>query len=307
VVAAIALVALLNPQVTITHGPPPGGGPLLPNPTYPEETYLSGQLEATGGLKTHSTVVLGHYIHRTAKPISDLSGYLDMNPRDSMAKQPVKVGYSAYKVTNSTYEGKPCILFESDSVRNRIREYRDSINRKVVNTTPLRRYRKVWLTPDAIPMRETAGFSNYQGVWEIDAKFLKEEIEITTTGPKGKKTATIFPAGGMELFANEFKPMLDGDKVLMSEKKFSRLDATTGGVVQIVAKVGVKFEGSMFLKKFSGNRVDYAIGNRYEVVFVTKDMDLLQVNLPNGESLLADVDPTEGKPGVQRVKGGGGG
>jgi hypothetical protein len=306
VVAAIALVTLLGHQTTITHGAAPGGGPMIPNSKFPEEAYLGGHLETVYGLKTHATVVLGQYIHRTAKPITDLTGYVDMNPRDSMAKTPVKVGYTAYKVTNSTYEGKPCILFESDATRNRIREYRNSASFRVVDTTPLQRYRKVWLTPEGVPIRETGGFRNHQGTWEIDAKFLKEEIEVTVAGPKGKKTATIFPAGGVELFANEFKPMADGEKVLIPEKKFSRLDPFTGGVVTVIAKIGVKFEGTMFLKKFTGHRVDFSFGNKFEVAFVSKDNDLLQVNVPNGESLMADNDPTEQRPGVQRVKGGGG-
>lgn len=279
---------------------------MIQNPSYPEEAYLGGQLESASGLKPHATVVLGQYIHRTSKPISDLSGYLDLNPRDSMAKQPIKVGYTAYKVTNSTYEGKACILFESDGTRNRVREFKNTAGMRVVNATPIQRYRRVWLTPEGIPIRETGGYRSSQGTWEMDAKFLKEEVEITTITPKGKKTATIFPAGGVEMFANEFKPMVDGEKVILPEKKFSRLDATTGGVIQVTAKLGVKFEGSMFLKKFSGHRIDYAVGNRYEVAFVTKDADLIQVNIPNGESLMADIDPTEGKSGVQRIKDGGG-
>ncbi len=305
----VALAAVVLGQTSITYGKPPGGGPLLAKPQYPEEAYLGGHLEVAYGLKPHATVVLGQYIHRTSKPISDLSGYLDLNPRDVLAKQPVKVGYTAYKVSNSVYEGKPCILFESDATRNRIREYVNTASFRVVNTTPLQRYRKVWLTPEGVPLRETSGFRNYQGTWELDAKFVKDEVELTTAGPKGKKTTTIFPAGGIELFANEFKPMFDGDKTLMQEKKFSRLDPVSGGMVTVVAKVGVRFEGSMFLKKFSGNRIDLAVGNGFEVAFVTKDMDLLQVNLPNGESLMADIDPTEAKEGVSKVKtsGGGGG
>lgn len=305
-ITVVAILALAAPQVNIKYGPAPGGGPPLANPKYPEEAYLGGQLEAVAGLKTHATVILGQYIHRTAKPMTDLSGYLDMNPRDSMAKTPIKVGYTAYKVTNSTYEGKTCLLFESDATRNRIREFKNSIGFNVVNTTPLQRYRKVWLTPEGVPLRETAGFRNHQGTWEVDAKFLKEEVEVTVGTPKGRKTTTLFPAGGIELFANEFKPMVDGEKVLMSEKKYSRLDPITGGVVSITAKIGTKWEGSMFLKKFSGHRVDFTMDNRFEVAWVTKDMDLLQVNIPNGESLMADIDPTEGKVGVSRVKGGGG-
>jgi hypothetical protein len=303
-ITAIAFLAI--GQTSINYGNPPGQGPMLQNPKYPEEAYLGGQLEAVHGLKPHATVVLGQYIQRTAKPITDLSGYLDMNPRDAMAKQPIKVGYTAYKVTNSTYEGKPCILFESDATRSRIREYKNTASFRVVDTTPLQRYRKVWLTPEGVPLRETGGFRNYQGTWELDAKFGKDDIEITTAGPKGKKTMAIVPAGGLELFANEFKPMVDGDKILMPEKKFSRLDPVTGGIISITAKVGVKWEGTLFLKKFAGQRVDYSFGDRFEVAFVTKDMDLLQVNLPNGESLMADIDPTEGKP-VTRLKSGGGG
>ncbi len=302
-VTFIAILALASPQVSISHGAAPGGGPMIANPKYPEEAYLGGQLEAVAGLQPHATVVLGQYIHRTAKPITDLSGYLEMNPRESMAKTPIKVGYTAYKVSNSTYDGKPCQLFESDGTRNRIREYVNSGGFRTVNTTPLQRYRKVWLTSEGIPLRETAGFRNHQGTWEIDAKFLKEEVEITVSHPKGRRTAIIFPAGGIEMFANEFKPMVDGEKVLIPEKKFSRIDPLTGGIISVTAKIGVKFEGTMFLKKFSGHRVDFAIDNRFEVAFVTKDMDLLQVNVPNGESLMADTDPTEGRQGIKRVGG----
>lgn len=303
-ITTIAILALA-PQVGVKYGPAPGGGPMIANPKYPEEAYLGGQLEAVVGLRTHATVVLGQYIHRTAQPISDLSGYLEMNPRGSMAKTPVKVGYTAYKVTNSTYEGKQCLLFESDGTRTRIREYLNSGGFREVNTTPLQRYRKVWLTSEGVPMRELAGFRNHQGTWEADAKFLKEEIEVTVANPKGKRTTTLFPAGGIELFANEFKPMVDGEKVLMPEKKYSRLDPITGGVVSITAKIGTKWEGSMFLKKFSGHRVDFTLDNRFEVAWITKEMDLLQVNVSNGESLMADIDPTEGKVGVSKVKGGG--
>jgi len=172
--------------------------------------------------------VFGQYIARTSQPISDLTGYLDMNPRDSLAKQPVKVGYAAFKVTNATFEGKNCVLFESDSRRNRAREFRNSNDLNVIDTTPVERYRKVWLSPEGVPIRETAGYRSYQGTWEMDARFGKEELEITLSGPKGKRTMNLVPAGGIELFANEFKPMVDGEKIILEEKKFSRLDPMTG-------------------------------------------------------------------------------
>lgn len=301
----LASLALAQQSTGITYGPAPGRQPIQA-PAYAEACYLSDHEAVTVGLKLHATTVMGQYIAKTSKPITDLSGYLDLNPKDSMAKQPVRVGHAAFKVTNSTYEGKPCLLFESDGMRTRVREYRNSNELNVVDTTPIQRYRKVWLTAEGVPLRETGGFRNYQGTFEIDAKFKKDEIEITTAGPKGRKTATIFPAGGVELFANEFKPMVDGEKVLMAEKTFSRLDPMTGGIYTVVVKLGVKFEGSIFLKKFSGHRVDFQIGETKEIAFVTKDMDLLQVNLPRGESLVVDIDPTERKNDVSRLKSGGG-
>ena len=74
---------------------------------------------------------------------------------------------------------------------------------------------------------------------------------------------------------------------------------------QVDAKIGVPWQGSMFLKKFVGQRVDLSFGNRYEVAFVSKEMDLMQVNVPNGESLVPTVDPTEARSGASRVGGGG--
>jgi len=301
---AIAILAI--GQVGISYGNPPGGQrPQLANPAYPEEAYLGGQLEIACGLKPHATIVLTQYIHRTSKPITDLTGYLDLNPRDALAKQPISVGYTATKLSNTVLDGKQCLLFESDAKRNRVRQYRDSRSLDVMNITPIQRIRKVWLTAEGVPLQEVSLYANHQGLWQVEAKFLKEEVEVTTTTPRGKKSATIFPSGGMEAFANEFKPMVDGDKVLIPEKTFSRLDPISGGIVQITAKIGVPWQGSMFLKKFAGQRLDLAFGNRFEVAFVTKDMDLLQVNLPNGESLMRTTDPTEGKSGTVKIGGGG--
>ncbi|MCC7230286.1 MAG: hypothetical protein IT203_07810 [Fimbriimonadaceae bacterium] len=301
----LALATLAPHSIGITHLAEPGR---LPNqtPASTESCYLSDHEAVAVGLKLHATTVMGQYIAMTSRPITDLSGYLDLNPKDSMAKQPVRVGHAAFKVSNSTYDGKPCLLFESDGMRTRVREYRNSNDLNGVDTTPIQRYRKVWLTAEGIPLRETGGFKNNQGTFEIDAKFKKDEIEITTAGPKGRKTATIYPAGGVESFANEFKPMVDGEKVLLAEKTFSRLDPMTGGIYTVAVKLGVKFEGSIFLKKFSGHRVDFQIGETKEIAFVSKDMDLLQVNLPRGESLVADIDPTERKNDVSRLKSGGG-
>jgi hypothetical protein len=305
-IASLLVITAIGQGTTINYGPGPGHVPIKP-PLYAEEAYLAGQQEIAAGLKPHATIVFGQYIARTSQPISDLSGYLDMNPRDSLAKQPVKVGYAAFKVTNSTFEGKSCVLFESDSRRNRAREFRNSNELNVIDTTPVERYRKVWLNPDGVPIRETAGYRSYQGTWEMDARFGKEELEITLSGPKGKRSMNLVPAGGIELFANEFKPMVDGEKILLEEKKFSRLDPITGGITQITAKVAAKFEGSIFLKKFSGHRIDFTIGETKQIAFVSKDMDLLQVNLPHGESLVADNDPTEGRSGIGKLKPGGGG
>lgn len=277
-------------------------------PSYLEDAYLGGHLESAIGLKPHPTIVFGQYISRVARlSNNDLSGYLELNPRDALARQPVQVGYVSFKVTNSVFEGKPCVLFESEGTRNRVREFKDENKFNVVNATPIQRYRKVWLSPEGLPLKETSGFRNYQGTYEIDAIFKKDEIELTTAWPKGRRTVTIFPAGGVELFANEFKPMVDGEKVLLPEKKFSRLDPITGGVVQITAKVAAKFEGSVFLKKFVGHRIDYTIGDHMEVAFVSYGMDMLQVNIPHGESLVAQVDPTADKVGTTRIKTGGGG
>jgi len=280
--------------------------PQIKPPAYAEEAYVGGQLESAVGLKPHATVVLGQFISRISKPSSsDLSGYLELNPKDALARQPIRVGFIGFKVSNSVYQGKPCVLFESDGTRNRVREYKNENNFSVINATPIQRYRKVWLTPEGIPLRETSGYRDYAGTYEVDAIFKKDEIELTTAGPKGKRTATIIPAGGVELFANEFKPMIDGEKILLPEKKFSRLDPVTGGVVQVTAKVAAKFEGSVFLKKFTGHRIDYTVGDHMEVAFVSYAMDILQVNIPHGESLLAEIDPTSDKSGTARIKTGG--
>jgi len=273
--------------------------------TIPEEAYLGGYLESAIGLKLHPTTVFSQCISRISRPRTDLSGYYDLNPKDAMAKEPTSVGFSASKVSRSVYEGKPCLLFESDAARNKRRDYKNSDGINVINITPVQRYRKVWISENGTPLFETSGYRSGSGTYELKATFKGDEVEIEVAGPKGKRTATIYPAGGVELFANEFKPMIDGEKVLVKEKSFSRLDPVTGGVVKIQAKVGGKFTGSLFTKRFEGHRIDFTFDGREQIGFVTFDMDLLQVNLPYGETLFAQTDPTDGKGSPTRIKTGG--
>jgi|GEM_PF-4634535 len=275
-------------------------------PPTPEEAYIGGHLEAVAGIKLHGIVVFGQYQSRVSRPDTELSGYYELNPKDTLARTPVRVGSTGWKVSNSMYDGKPCLLLETDGIRNKVRQYRNDNGIDTNYTTPVQRYRKVWVSTDGIPLHEQSGFRNQSATYELDAIFKKDEIELTTAGPKGKRTTTIYPAGGIDLFANEFKPMIDGEKILLPEKKFSRLDPVSGGVVQITAKVGPKFEGMVFQKKFTGYRIDFTVGDHSEVAFVSNAMDLLQVNIPHGESLLPDMDPTEGKSDVKKIKAGGG-
>jgi hypothetical protein len=68
-----------------------------------------------------------------------------------------------------------------------------------------------------------------------------------------------------------FKPMLDGKKVLLKEKDYYTLSPLTGMPVHYVAKMGGRWNGTMFYHPCNGQYVDLTCGPYHQKIYVSDD------------------------------------
>ena len=114
----------------------------------------------------------------------------------------------------------------------------------------------------------------------MEVQFNKEDFDVEIDGPSGKTKRTIIPGCGMDKIQAQFKPMIKGDKVLMTEKEFYTLNPYNGAPEKNLAKIMGRFSGKFGPKPFKGRYIDIVREKGGERIFLSNEGLLMKVETP---------------------------
>lgn len=120
------------------------------------------------------------------------------------------------------------------------------------------------------------------------AVFKGDEVEVTTDNREGKKSTTLFPAGGVGLFNQAFGSFMKEERKVGDAWDWYTLDPLKGVPVKNSAKVRNSFKAKFGDVVYEG--LSYEITNSAGTVraYVSKQGELLQMDFTNGVRIYPD-------------------
>ncbi|MFY9235458.1 MAG: hypothetical protein WAO58_13480 [Fimbriimonadaceae bacterium] len=248
---------------------------LISAAAHTQGPWLGGQKEYALGVQLQSPSVLGLYVSRkTGTSFGDVVNKTSID---------LRLGWMGWKVVNGLFAQKPCLVLDTDAYTTQVLKGGNLEARSTIKLT-----RQTYVSLEGKVLRETYTWQDASGNYRGEALFGKDEIELTTSGPKGTKTTTIFPADGMAPFDAAFTPMIKNGEVTLREKTFAVLNPVTGAPLKVTARISNRFDwtqGTGLVKK-KGQTIDFIWPDHTQKAYITDKGELCKVDLPAQRILL---------------------
>ncbi len=207
-------------------------------------------------------------------------------------------GYVRWSCIDGKLFDKPCRILKMDGItkgENRTRIKTISYGSR--NTTTY------WISPEGKLLRQSIQLLDPEGVRNAECIYWADHIEVSVADRKGRRSFTVFPKIDLSLLDLQFKPMLDGEKVILPFKEYYVYNPFEGSFDKYKATVGGSFHGSWMATKFDGTHVDIEGPEGRVVAYISKEGDLIKVDLPKNHALVLDMLPHSRDPFYIKTSG----
>lgn len=201
-------------------------------------------------------------------------------------QQDIRMGDVSFSVQNSIWKGKACKYFQGVSNW----EYHPPVKNKKVIFKP-RLYVFAQVSPEGKLLHMTTAYNGFgiAPAVQIEATFHDDSIDVTKTEGANSTQTTLYPTFSMELFDHLFDPLIKDGLVVRKERKLAFLHPVTGAPCFIDLSLGGRFDGKHEFRRYEGYKIDVSSpdSKAKAVSFVTRQGQLLQVNLPENHDAIA--------------------
>jgi|GEM_PF-3267670 len=195
-------------------------------------------------------------------------------------------GYVRWSVTEGTMFNKQCLVIKTDGItKGEIKTKTKRLEYANQNTTTW------WTQPDGKLLREAIALSGPEGQRKAEIVFWPDHLEVSVSQGNERKSYTLFPNIDMSLFHTMFKPMVEGDKITQTYKEFYTFDPFTKEFTKYKAFVSGNFKGTWLGEKFEGKHFNIDTDKVSQVAFLSKENDLIKVDLPDDTSIVLNFLP----------------
>jgi len=201
------------------------------------------------------------------------------------------IGVVHWSVTEGTLRNKPCRIIKLEALTKD-----DRLGQSTILPYGVRNTKIYWISPEGKILRQFVRTGDPNGTKSADCTFLTDHIEDTVEENGVKHASRVFPNFDMSLLDAQFKPMLEGDKVILESKEYYEFEPFKQSFVKYKATASGRFHGNWNGTKFDGVHVDIQGPKALVVVFVSKEGDLVQVDFPKGESIDLNTIPDSKNP-----------
>ncbi len=206
-------------------------------------------------------------------------------------------GYVRWSVTPGTLFEKPCYILKTDgTTKGENRTKTKKIGYACENTTTW------WIAPTGKLMRQSVTILDPLGRRHAEAVFWPDRIEVSVSDTRGNRSFTLYPNVDLALLDAQFKPMMEGDKVILSYKEYYTFDPFTQAFTKFKASVSGTFHGTWLGTKFEGIHVDIEGPKDKQVAFMSKESDLIKVELPEHTAIVLNFLPHSRDPIYKKLE-----
>lgn len=237
-----------------------------------QEAILPGQLEVVVGIRPYKDTVMSLFFSRQ---------------------------FAAEFGSDGSTAGASSSAFTFGSVRFSDRE--DTLNGKDVwhvhweSITLPRKYTVAyemdakidyWVSKDGHILRQAEQWNDLKGLRSAVADYADDHIDYTSrlNGHESKMTIN-FVSDERKKLDRQFEPMVVDGNVVEREKTYLVFLPVSGGLEERTARVSGKFNATECRQKFSGYTVSIEFRKIAQNTCVSDDNDLVQVQLPNDQSI----------------------
>lgn len=204
------------------------------------------------------------------------------------------IGYVRWSVTDGTLFDKPCRILKMDGItRGENKTKFKSFQYASRNTTTY------WITTEGKILRQSVYLANPWETQKAECVYWKDHIDVSVDDKKSRKTFSVYPSVDLSLVDLQFKPMFDGQKVLMHTKEYFVFDPFTQAFLKYRVGVGGNFHGTFLNMKFEGTRFDIEGPKATVKAYISKEGDLVKVDLTESTALVLNNIPRSRDPMVQ--------
>ena len=212
-------------------------------------------------------------------------------------------GYVRWSVKEGTIFSKPCLIIKTDgTTKGEIRTKTKRFEYANQNTTTW------WVQTDGKLIRQSVQLNGPEGQKHAEAVFWPDHIEVSVSDGGRNKSFTMYPNIDMTFIHAMFKPMVEGDKITVNYKEFYTFDPFTQQFTKFKAYVSGNFKGTWLGEKFEGKHFNIESEKLAQVAFLSKENDLIKVDLPDNTSIVLnflphDRDPFYKATGLKKIGG----
>jgi hypothetical protein len=197
------------------------------------------------------------------------------------------MGYVRWSVLPEVFGGQKCRVVKSDAISKP----------KLFNGSQIlvQGQRSYWITEDNKILRQTELRSDPRGWRKASCIYKPESIDVEIETAAGKTRYNLFPADMASLHA-QFEPLWDSGRILKPEKEYAILDPFRRTFDKVKVRADASFAFKYMNIPFEGHTFLITSGDRSERVYVSKENDLVKIEMPKGWQLVLG-NPPESKEG----------
>ncbi|AIE84782.1 hypothetical protein [Fimbriimonas ginsengisoli] len=254
--------------------------------------YLPGQREIVVGAKPYRDTVMAIQYSGESAPLSG-GGRIQAPVWEEHAE-----GYVRWSLQPSDLDGIKCLLLKTEGIT------KPKFHGVQVMVQAIRNY---WLTSEGQILKQFDLQSDPLGARAATSIFHEDSVDIEVTEGKDTRKTTLYPGDAMSRIQSQFKPMMQGTKVEMDEKRFAVFNPFRGGYDEYTVKRSGRFAGPYMQIPFKGESFDIVGPKAKQRAFVSEEGDLVKVELPKNRFLVLTTAPASRETPYWTVPAKGGG
>jgi len=210
-------------------------------------------------------------------------------------------GYVRWDVSDTTLFDKPCRKLRMEGIT----KGKNSTKTKDISYAT-RNSTTYWITPEGKVLRQHIQLVDPSETKTAEAVFWSDHIEVSVDDKRGRRSFTVYPNVDLSLIDMQFKPMMEGDKVVLPYKEYYVFEPFTQAFIKYKAAVGGTFHGTWLAMKFDGTHIDIDGPRGRIIAYISKEGDLVKADLGNNRSLVLNNLPESRDPKYKASVGHGG-
>jgi len=208
-------------------------------------------------------------------------------------------GYVRWEVKDGALFDKPCRILKTEGITRGTNKTKLKVLEYATRNSTT-----YWITPEGKLLRQSVTLVDPRETKTAECVFWSDHVEVSTSDKRGRRAFTVYPNIDLSLVDLQFKPMIQDNKIVLPKKEYYAFEPFSQAFLKYTATVAGEFHGTWLGTKFDGTHVDI-VGPKgtQTTVYISKEGDLVKVDLPANQALVLNNLPHSKDPLYQKTVG----